>query len=216
MSKELTPYQATPPGSPIVGQTGTNNINVTNQQGGIVNFNYNFPQQERSGSAEEMMAIQKFSKEYYQLIVTLEDDVFVNNIVTVSTNRALCQRMVPQEIFDRCSSLTDDGIAELMSFPAIICRENTELRGITDPNQMAVYAYIKRVMKVGNNIKIAFHPIAPLFQIKLCEKKNAIFFDLNMDCAVTDLNQCAWPGYLICRGRDNGGYECQINCRVKS
>ena len=132
MSKELTPYQATPPGSPIVGQTGTNNINVTNQQGGIVNFNYNFPQQERSGSAEEMMAIQKFSKEYYQLIVTLEDDVFVNNIVTVSTNRALCQRMVPQEIFDRCSSLTDDGIAELMSFPAIICRENTELRGITD------------------------------------------------------------------------------------
>ena len=72
MSKELTPYQATPPGSPIVGQTGTNNINVNNQQGGIVNFNYNFPQQERSGSAEEMMAIQKFSKEYYQLIVTLK------------------------------------------------------------------------------------------------------------------------------------------------
>ena len=197
MSKELTPYQATPPGSPIVGQTGTNNITVNNQQGGIVNFNYNFPQQERSGSAEEMMAIQKFSKEYYQLIVTLEDDVFVNNIVTVSTSRALCQRMVPQEIFDRCSSLTDDGIAELMSFPAIICRENTELRGITDPNQMAVYAYIKRVMKVGNNIKIAFHPIAPLFQIKLCEKKNAIFFDLNMDCAVTDLNQCAWSVHKV-------------------
>lgn len=40
-----------------------------------------------------MMAIQKFSKEYYQLIVTLEDDVFVNNIVTVSASRALCQRI---------------------------------------------------------------------------------------------------------------------------
>lgn len=197
MSKDIVTHQPMPPGLTNVGQTGTNNINVTNQQGGIVNFNYNFPQREQGGSAEEIMAIQAFSKEYYQLLVTLEEDVFVNNVITISANRALCQRLVPQEIFERCSSLTDEGIKELMTFPAIICRENTELGGTTDPNQMAIYAYIKRVMIVGSNIKVAFHPIAPLFQIKMCEKKNAIYFDLNMDCAITDLNHCAWSVHKV-------------------
>lgn len=47
---------------------------------------------------------------------------------------------------------------------------------MSDPNQMVVYGYIKRVMKVGKEIKVAFRPIMPLFQIKLCDKKNAIFF----------------------------------------
>ena len=79
----------------------------------------------------------------------------------------------------------------------IICRENTELKGITDPNQMAVYAYIRRVQRVGRDIKIAFHPIMPLFQIKMCDKKNAIFFDLNMDCAITDLNHSAWSLHKV-------------------
>lgn len=137
------------------------------------------------------MAIQNFSKEYYQLLVTCEEDVFVNNIITISTDRALCQRLVPPEIFERCSSLSDVGVQELKTFPAIIYRENTELKGVTDPNQMAVYGYIKRVMKVGRDIKVAFRPIMPLFRIKLCDKKTAIYFDLNMDCAVTDLNYSA-------------------------
>ncbi|MBR6862346.1 MAG: hypothetical protein IKM73_13600 [Acidaminococcaceae bacterium] len=144
-----------------------------------------------------MMAIQSFSKEYYQLLVTCEENVFSDNIITVSANRALSQRLVPPEIFERCSSLSDEGIKELKTFPAIICRENTELKGVTDPNQMAVYAYIRRVMRIGKEIKIAFRPIMPLFQIKLCDKKNAIFFDLNMDCAITDLNHSAWSVHKV-------------------
>lgn len=143
------------------------------------------------------MAVQSFSKEYYQLLVTCEENVFVDNIITVSANRALSQHLVPPEIFERCSSLSDEGIKELKTFPAIICRENTELKGVTDPNQMAVYGYIRRVMKVGKDIKIAFRPIMPLFQIKMCDKKNAIFFDLNMDCAITVLNRSAWSVHKV-------------------
>lgn len=45
--------------------------------------------------------------------------------------------------------------------------------------------------------KIAFKPIAPIQQIKLCDKRNAIFFDLNMDCAVTDLNHSAWSVHKV-------------------
>ena len=47
-------------------------------------------------------------------------------------------------------------------------------------------------MKAGGNIKVAFQPIMPMFQRILCDKRNAVFFDLNMDCALTDLNHSAW------------------------
>ena len=197
MNDEIITRQSMPLGTPTLQQNGEKNVNVNNQAGGIVNFNVTLPPPSTSGSAEEMMAIQNFSKEYYQLLVTCEEDVFVNNIITVATNRALTQYLVPPEILERCSSLSDEGIKELKTFPAIICRENTELKGVTDPNQMAVYGYIKRVMKVGRDIKIAFRPIMPLFQIKLCDKKTAIYFDLNMDCAVTDLNHSAWSVHKV-------------------
>ena len=52
-------------------------------------------------------------------------------------------------------------------------------------------------MKVGKNIRIAFQPIMPLYQIKLCDRRNAIFFDLNMECAVTDLNRSAWSVHKV-------------------
>ncbi len=197
MNNEIITPLSAPLKIPEVQQNGENNILVSNEAGGIVNFNVQLPQRDTSGSAEEMMAIQSFSKDYYQLIVTCEEDVFVNNVVTVSTDRALSKRLVPPEIFERCSSLSEEGVQELKTFPAIVCRENTELRGITDPNQMAVYAYIRRVQKVGRGIKIVFRPIMPLFQIKMCEKKNAVFFDLNMDCAITDLNYSAWSVHKV-------------------
>ena len=98
----------------------------------------------------------------------------------------------PEEIFKRCSTLTDAGIEELKTFPAIICRENTDLKGVTDPNQWALYAYINKVRVYGKDIKIAFQPIGPIRQQVLCSPRNAIFFDLNMDCAITDLNHSAW------------------------
>jgi len=144
MSNDIIPGQAMPPAMPTIQQTGEKNFNVNNQAGGVVNVNLNFAQRDTSNSAEQMMAMQAFSKEYYQLLVTCEEDVFVNNIITISTNRALTQCLVPPEIFERCSSLSDEGIKELKTFPAIICRENTELKGVTDPNQMAIYRYPQR------------------------------------------------------------------------
>ena len=197
MSNEIINPLAMPSGLASIQQTGEKNFNVNNNAGGIVNVNIQLQQRDTSGSAEEMMMIQSFSKEYYHLLVTCEENVFADNVITVSANRALSQHLVPPEIYERCSSLSDEGIKELKTFPAIICRENTELKGVTDPNQMAVYGYIRRVMKVGKDIKIAFRPIMPLFQIKMCDKKNAIFFDLNMDCAITDLNRSAWSVHKV-------------------
>lgn len=193
MSNDLTIKQANLPSAPALQQTGTNNVAVANQPGATVNFTYNinYPYMADS-SAEMMIAIQSFSKEYYQLIVTCEEDVFSTGVVSVITNRALTKYNVPPEIYERCSTLTDEGIAELKRFPAIICRENTEMKGVTSPDQYCMLCYIQRVMRAGKNIKIAFKPIAPIQQLKLCDKRNAIFFGLNMDCAITDLNCSAW------------------------
>ncbi len=197
MSGEMVPANKYSPAPADVSQTGDTNVHVTNQQGGTVNINYNFPEKSGGGDAARAMAIQSFSREYYQLIVTCEEDVFENDVVTVSTNRALCESLVPPEIYERCSALTDEGKEELKRIPAIICQENTDMHGITDPKQMAIYAYITRIRKSGKQIKIAFKPIAPFFQIKMCSKRNAVYFDLDMDCAITDLNHIAWSVHKV-------------------
>lgn len=196
MSNDLTNKQATHPAASTVAQTGGANVNVNNQPGATVNFNY-YPKNVVSGSAEELMAIQSFSSQYYQLLVTCEEDVFKDNLVTVSADRALGQSYVAPEILEHCSSLSDEGIAELKTFPAIICQENTEMNGTTDPKQFAVYAYITMVKVERKNIKVAFHPIRPFSQQLMCIKKNAIYFDLDMDCAITDLNHSAWSVHKV-------------------
>ena len=193
MSNDLIIKQTDLPATPALQQTGTNNVAVTNQPGATVNFTYNinYPTMADS-SAETMIAIQSFSQEYFQLIVSWEGEGFSTGVVSVIANRALTKYNVPPEIFDRCSTLTEEGIAELKRFPAIICQENTEMKGVTSPNQFCMLCYIQKVMVAGKNIKIAFNPIAPIQQIKLCDKRNAMFFGLNMDCAITDLNHSAW------------------------
>ncbi|MEG1926646.1 MAG: hypothetical protein RR415_12970 [Ruthenibacterium sp.] len=197
MDNEILVKNADSAITPTVQQTGNTNLNVTNENGGFINFNITYQHSTPEVSANQLMTIQSFSKEYYQLIVTCEDDVFDNNIVTVSVDRALTKYSVPAEIFDRCSTLSEEGKAELMRFPAIICRENTKMRGETDPNQWATFAYIKKIQVAGKSVKIAFQPIASLQQKKLCDKRNAVFFDLNMDCAITDLNHSAWSVHKV-------------------
>ena len=199
MSKDLIIKQmADQSAVPALQQTGTNNVTVANQPGATVNFTYNinYPQSADS-SAEMMIAVQSFSTEYYQLIVTCDDDVFKDGVVSVIASRALTKYNVPPEIFESCSTLTDAGIAELKRFPAIICHENTELKGVTSPSQYCMLCYIQKIMVAGKNIKIAFKPIAPIQQVKLCDKRNAVFFGLNMDCAITDLNQSAWSVHKV-------------------
>ena len=196
--KEKTPEETSDAVSGIsLVQTGTNNYNVNNQSGATVNFNINYPQARVANPAEAMMAVQLFSTEYYQLLVTCEEDVFEKNMLTIPSSRALNKYIVPEEIFQRCSTLSREGIEELKTFPAIICRENTEMKAVTDSRQFAVFGYIKGVQKINKSIRVVFEPLAAFQQLKLCDQKNAVFFDLNMDCAITDLNRSAWSVHKV-------------------
>ena len=60
-----------------------------------------------------------------------------------------------------------------------------------------MYASITCIKREGHDVKDAFHPIEPIPQKILCDKKNAIYFDLTMDCAVTTLNHSAWSVHRV-------------------
>ena len=87
MSNELISPQAMLTAIPSVGQSGKNNVNVTNQNGGIVNINYNIHPEVPADSAEKMIAVQQFSKQYYQLFVTAEEDVIIKKIPSFVTGK---------------------------------------------------------------------------------------------------------------------------------
>lgn len=191
MSTELTPKTAMSLTEARSTQTGKNNVYVDNQPGATVNFNYSYPVV--PNYSEMLVALQSFSHEYYQLIVTQEDIFDTENTsgsITVGSTRALTKGTVPPEIYERCSTLTDAGKEELKTLPAIICQENTAYHGNTDPKQMAIYGYITKIKNIGKEIKIYYRPIQVFRQQVLC--KNGADFGLYMNSAITSLNESGW------------------------
>lgn len=184
MSNEI---QKAPSIQPSVTQTAERSVYIENRDGGTVNLNYNFPQTSVTG--EMLMAIQSFSKNYYQLIVT-GHDIFTSNSIVVTTDRALTEGNVPPELLRTHSTLTEEAIAEMLKLPAVICNENTKYYGQTDIAQKAIYAYIKKIKKCGKEIKIYFQPIGFFAQKALNEF--AVDFGINTNCALTDLNKSRW------------------------
>lgn len=184
------PESTLPTNTTYIKDNTANNFNINNSK---VVFNVNNPQQQSSASdVEKYLAQQRFTRDYYQLLVTCDSEVFDKKIISFPPDRALNQYNVPPEILERCSSLEKSGVDELKTFPALICIENTEFNAKTDPDQIAWFGYIKKVQKLSYQINVVFETIAPIHQSILCDQRNAIFFDLNMDGGITTLNRSAW------------------------
>lgn len=187
------------PDIPIIQQIGDKNINVNNSNGGTVNLTIvNSQNHHSSVDNEAMKVIQSLSREYYHLIVTCDKDIFSTNEVEVSSSRALIvKKGVPIEMFEKCFALSNEGNTVLKHIPAIICTENRDYRGVTTPDQFAIFAYIEEIVNKGKNYIIKFHPINLIQQVLLCSKNNAHFFDIDIDCAITDLNRSAWSVHKV-------------------
>ena len=138
---------------------------------------------------DALMAVQRFSREYYHLIVTPED-ILHQTRITVPADKAMVKGTIPDELFDRCATLTPNAQVETMSIPAVICNLNTDYHGKTTPGQTAVYARLIRIYPAGDEIEVDFQPLGPVSQELLISYHPA--FGLNMDCALTDLNIEAW------------------------
>lgn len=191
MTNELTPV---PYNITNIRDNHENNINIT---GSTVNFHIQPPQNANPSAAQDMIAVQRFSKEYYHLIVTTQEDAFRTNTILVLDSRCLIKGCVPDEIFNECSTLTEAGINKLLTFPAIVCMESKEPYGKPDPTQYALYAYIKKIKKVGGAVAVVFQPLGAFPQDKLYDKRNSVFFDLNMNCYVSDLNHSSWSVHKV-------------------
>ncbi len=191
MSNELSERLHIQP-SLAVNQDGDKNVNINNQNGGTVNFNITYQPNNADKSIELTGILQTLSRESYQLFVTRDDEVFKNNVVSVSASCIPTKYSIVKDDCRRYIQISENDIEELKRIPAIICLENTDYNGLTDPNQWAMFAYIKKIKVTDKYINFAFNPIAPIQQQKLCESRNSIFFDLNMDCSVTSLNISGW------------------------
>ena len=186
MDKKLQQYA---PSAPVV-QTGDRSLYVNSQPGAQLTINVTAQAPVMIDmTADKLLAVQRFSREYYQLIVTGEE-IFSNKSLVINADRALSKGTVSDAVFDRFSMLPEDACEELTKIPAIICNENTGYHGNTSPDQMAIYAWITKVKKGVDGIKIYFEPLDFIPQHILSEY--SIDFGIHSGCALTDLNISRW------------------------
>lgn len=126
---------------------------------------------------------------YYHLIVT-GCEIHGERFVDITLDRGLKYRGTAKEILERCADLSTEAVDELKSYPAIICNENTQQRGITDKNQLALLARVLRIRKGEKEYRIRFYPIAAFSQEKLNEF--AVDFGLSSSGTLTTLNTSHW------------------------
>ena len=197
MKDELIPAMNQALASAETLQYGYKNVLIQNESGGSININIQTPSLDIRNAAEVILAMHSFSHEYYQLLVTADNNVFKCKTISVPACSSLVKDTVPPEIFERCSSLEEEGIRELKTFPALICIQNRDFDGQTSPDEIGVFGYIKSVQKCGHMINIAFGILAPVSHSILCDKKNAVYYDLNMSCGITSLNRLEWTVHRI-------------------
>ncbi len=169
-----------------VSITGDNGIYVE-QNNGIINMVSTRITTQPTGA--DLLAIRNFSQEYYQLIVT-GDEILEESSLIIPAERALIKGTVPDEIYENCSSLSPAGQEMLKKIPAIICNENTDYHGKTDPEQSAIYARIEKIKVGSGGIKLYYKPL-DLFPQRILNE-NSIDFGIRCDSAITELNRCAW------------------------
>lgn len=133
------------------------------------------------------------SQSYYQLIIT-NSEIHGAKYVDIPLNRGLNYGRTPAEIKERCGDLSKEGIAELLSYPAIICNENAFHNGKTDENQLAIIARLTKIKKGETDIRIRFFPLATFFQKQLNE--HSVDLGLSSDATLTTLNTTHWS---ICK-----------------
>ena len=127
--------------------------------------------------------------DYYHLIVTC-CEIHGEKYVDITQDRGLKYRGTAKEILERCADLSNEAVDELKSYPAIICNENTQQRGITDINQLAILARVLRIRIGEKEYRIRYYPIATFSQSKLNEF--AVDFGLSSSGTLTTLNTSHW------------------------
>lgn len=179
---------------PAVLQTGERSMFIVNNTGGVINLAYT-PAKPQVTSRKLLEIIQNFSQEYYQLLVYGSTKLGVPYVgsmdsVTYAVDRMIWNDYMPPELYRGNTRLSDETISNMLRLPAIICNENTDYNGITNPEQKAIYGYISKIMKTIDGVKVSYRQIQLFPQHVLNEY--SIDFGINIGKGITDLNHSAW------------------------
>ncbi len=142
---------------------------------------------QNNSALNQTVDIQDYNSNYYNLIVVGEDDLATDNFL-IRKDRALTENTTP-EIKSLCASLSDDAIARLKSFPALIASENHKY-GRTDEEHIAIYGIILDIRVQDNGIKIYYRLLNYVPQQKL----NDLAFELGIvgTSSFNELNRMHW------------------------
>lgn len=104
--------------------------------------------------------------DYYNLFV-IGTETFSDGHFIVPKDRALTESMT-DENKAQFSSLTDEAIERIKTFPSLFASEN-RWYGKTDDDQNAIFGLVSDVRVQDNGIKVHFRPLWPIQQQRLNE-----------------------------------------------
>ena len=124
---------------------------------------------------------------YYNLFV-IGAETYSDGHFIVPKDRALTESMAA-ETKSLFSSLSDEAIAQIKTFPSLFASENRGY-GKTDEDHQACYGLVMDVRIQDNGIKIHFQPLSPIPQQRL----NEMAFQLGIQGMPTfnELNRTHW------------------------
>ena len=166
--------------------TNQNVFNIQNMSGNV-NSSYVFMSPQFT-TANGMKSIGvSLNTNYYNLFV-IGVETFSAGHFIVPKDRALTEYMAP-ETKALFSSLSDDAITQIKTFPSLFLSENHDY-GRTDEDHQACYGLVTDVRVQDNGIKIHFQPLSSIPQQRL----NEIIFQLAIDgtTGFKELNHTHW------------------------
>ncbi len=116
------------------------------------------------------------------------EETFTEGHFTVPKDRALTQSMTPENMA-RFSSLSDEAIAQIKTFPSLFASENHHY-GKTVEDHLVTYGFVTDVRIQDNGIKVHFIPLCQFPQQRL----NEIAYQIAIQSASTfnELNRTHW------------------------
>jgi len=165
-------------------------INIQNMSGNIGTPHIvMFPQITTTGDKTNTSFA--FNTKYYNLIVTSEEKLngaLNDGFYIIETPRALTECMSP-ETMASFSSLDDETIAQIKTFPSIFASENHSYDK-TDDAHLAYFGLVTGIAATDNGVKIHFKTLSTIPQQRL----NEIGLKLAIKgmTPYNDLNRCHW------------------------
>lgn len=184
---------------PTVIQTAEKSVYIENKPGSTVNVTINSPTPMKldptltASNNTCMSIVQSLSHEYYSLIVFIDPNhIMDENVAWAGVARSPFRKgaVLPDILQAQKNKSSYHLKTALKNIPAIICYENTEFNGQTDPKQKATLAYINDIRQDEKEILIYYTPICKFPQQLLND--NRTIFEIYRYGGLCSLNESGW------------------------